>query len=280
MQPEELRRASEAVWSRMAPGWDERHAELDRAARPVVERMLERLAPVPDDALLDVAAGTGLVGLAAAPLVGERGRVVLGDFAEPMVRAARRRAAEAGLGNVECRVLDAERLDLPDDAFDGVLCRWGLMLMGDPAAALAECRRVLRPGGALSAAVFSGPEENPWAALPGAVLRAGGHVAPPQPGEPGILALADRGRLADLVRSAGFGEPRIEAVPFELSFPDREAYWGFLTEAAGVVAAVIDGLDDDDRAAVRTAIDDAVAPFAGPGGVRLPAVSLVVSATA
>ena len=46
--------------------------------------------------------------------------------------------------------MDAEKMDLEDDSVDGVICRWGYMLMADPAAALAETRRVLRDGGRLS----------------------------------------------------------------------------------------------------------------------------------
>jgi ubiquinone/menaquinone biosynthesis C-methylase UbiE len=66
-----------------------------------------------------------------------------------MVEAATRHADELGLESIECRVLDAERLHLPDDAVDGVLCRWGYMLLSDPEAAFAETRRVLRPNGCL-----------------------------------------------------------------------------------------------------------------------------------
>jgi ubiquinone/menaquinone biosynthesis C-methylase UbiE len=64
-----------------------------------------------------------------------------------MVEVARRRAEELGLANVEPRVLDAERMDLDDSSVDGIVCRFGYMLMADPAAALAESRRVLREGG-------------------------------------------------------------------------------------------------------------------------------------
>ena len=78
-----------------------------------------------------------------------------------MVDAARRRGAELGLENVDYRVLDAERMDLPDASVDGVLCRYGYMLMADPAAALAETRRVLKPGGRLSFAVVGAPEQQP-----------------------------------------------------------------------------------------------------------------------
>jgi ubiquinone/menaquinone biosynthesis C-methylase UbiE len=71
-----------------------------------------------------------------------------------MVAAARRESERLGLANVEHREMDAERMDLDDDSVDGVLCRWGYMLMSDPATALAETRRVLRDGGRLSLSVW------------------------------------------------------------------------------------------------------------------------------
>jgi SAM-dependent methyltransferase len=117
----------------MAPGWDDRHAYFEGTARPVTERMLELLAPSRGPAILDLAAGTGVVGFAAAGLVGLGGRVIVSDFSEAMVEAAERHASKLGLENVECRVLDAERLDLPDDAVDGVLCAGapGILALAD-----------------------------------------------------------------------------------------------------------------------------------------------------
>src|SRR5215211_4496232 len=169
-------RASHAVWEAMAPGWDERHAYFEEVARPVTEKMLELLDPSPGDAILDLAAGTGVVGFSAAALVGPTGRVIVSDFASAMVDVASRRAEELSLDNVECRVLDAEHLDLPDGSVDGVLCRWGYMLMADAAAALRETRRVLRTDGRVACAVFAGPEHNPWAALPSRVLQQRGQI--------------------------------------------------------------------------------------------------------
>ena len=58
--------------------------------------------------------------------------------------------------------MDAEHMDLDDDSVDGVICRFGYMLMADPAAALAETRRVLRPGGRLVFSVWGPPDRNPW----------------------------------------------------------------------------------------------------------------------
>jgi SAM-dependent methyltransferase len=279
VDPSEFKRGSHAIWQVMAPGWDERHAYFEHVARPVTERMLERLAPTRGQTILDLAAGTGVVGFAAAESVGPDGRVIVSDFSEAMVEAAARRAAERELGNVECRVLDAERLDLPGEAVDGVLCRWGYMLMADPAAALGETRRVLRRGGRLSCAVFSGPEQNPWAALPSRVLQERGHMPPPEAGAPGILALADRERLSGLIAAAGFSEPEVDEVPITLSFADIDEYWEFMTRIAGAIAIVLDRLGNDERERVRADVAERVTAFEGVRGIDMPAVSLLAAAS-
>ena len=272
------RRASHAIWERMAPGWTGRHAQMERVSRPVTERIIERLAPRPGTTILDLATGSGLVGFAAANLVGADGRVIVSDFSGAMVAAAERRATELGISNAEFRVLDAERLELPDDCVDGVTCRWGYMLMSDPAAAVAETRRVLRPGGRLSCAVWGEPEQNPWAALPARVLVDRGHTTPPEPGTPGIFALGDMGRLGALLTGAGFPDPLIERVSFTDRYADLDDYWDFLLRAAGGVAVVLERLTDEERARVRADVERAVAGFHGEAGLEFPAVSLVASA--
>jgi ubiquinone/menaquinone biosynthesis C-methylase UbiE len=95
-----------------------------------------------------------------------------------MLDAARRRGAERGVHNVEYRVIDAERIELDDDSVDDVLCRFGYMLMDDPAAALAETRRVLRPGGRLALAVWGAPERDPWVAILALSVIQRGHSRP------------------------------------------------------------------------------------------------------
>jgi ubiquinone/menaquinone biosynthesis C-methylase UbiE len=279
MDATDFKRASHDVWEAMAPGWDDRHAYFEERARPVTERMLELLAPSPGQAILDLAAGTGVVGFAAAGLVGPAGRVIVSDFSEAMVDAAERHAVELGLENVECRVLDAERLDLPDDAVDGALCRWGYMLMPNPEAAFAETHRVLRSGGRLSCAVFGRPEQNPWAGLPSRVLQERGHMPPPDSGAPGILALADNERLRSLFAGAGFSEPQIEEVRFTWRFPDMDAYWRFLIDAAGAIALFVGRLEEGERKRVRDEVAERAESFAGPDGIELPAVSVVASAS-
>jgi ubiquinone/menaquinone biosynthesis C-methylase UbiE len=279
MEAADYRRASHAVWEAMAPGWDERHAYFEEVARPVTAKMLEQLDPSPGETILELAAGTGVVGFSTAALVGPTGRVVVSDFAAAMVEVASRRARELGLDNVECRVLDGEHLELPDASVDGVVCRWGYMLMADVAAALRETRRVLQPGGRVTCAVFAGPEQNPWAAIPSRVLQQSGHIPPPESGAPGILALADPDRLRRLFTQAGFADPAIEEVPFSFRFPGMDDYWQFLNNAAGAIVMVLRGLADDERRRVRDAIAAQIDGHNTSGQIELPAMSLVASAS-
>jgi ubiquinone/menaquinone biosynthesis C-methylase UbiE len=280
VDPGEYKRASRSVWRAVAGGWDERHAYMERVARPVTERLIERLAPRPGTTILELAAGTGVVGLTVALGFRGEGRVLVSDFSEPMVDAARRHGDELGLANVEYRVLDAEDLDLPDHSVDGVVCRWGYMLMPEPARALAETRRVLRTDGRLSFAVFGRAEDNPWASIPAGVLTEHGHMPRPEPGAPGILALGDRDRLGQLVVQAGFSDPTLDEVAFAWTHADEDDYWQFLTGVAGGISMVLDRLDEAELEHARAGILARLAPYGTPdGGIALPAVCLVASAS-
>jgi SAM-dependent methyltransferase len=190
-----------------------------------------------------------------------------------MVDAARRRGEELGLENVEYRVLDAEQMDLDDDSVDGVLCRWGYMLMGDPEAALRETRRVLRDGGRLSFSVWASAEENPWAAIGGRALVELGHLPVPQSGDPGIFSLADRERLSEVVTAAGFNEPDIEDVSVEWRFGEADEYLGFLNECAGGIALTLKALPEEEQRIARDKIKEYAAAFEKDGELDLPGVA-------
>lgn len=276
----EYRRASHAIWEAMASGWDDRHAYVERSARPVTDRLLERLRPEPGETILELAAGTGIVGFAVAAALGGRGRVILSDFSPAMVEAARRRGGELGLRGVEYRVLDAEKLDLRDACVDGVVCRFGFMLMADPAAALAETRRVLRPGGRVACAVAGSSEGNPWSSIPGRLFVEAGHLPPAAPGAPGIHALADPERLRSLLLGAGFGEPCIDEVSAAWTFRDDDDYWAFLEGLAGAISMVLARLDAAERSRLRAEISRRVEAHRTGDGITLAATSLVATAMA
>jgi SAM-dependent methyltransferase len=182
-----------------------------------------------------------------------------------MVEIAQRRGATLGVEGVEFRVLDAQALDLPDSSVDAVLCRWGLMLMPDPRAALREARRVLRPAGRLAFSVWGPPEQNPWAATVAQALVDAGHMEPPSTGKPGIFALADAERIEALVAESGLSAPTITAVPMQWRFDSFEDYWAFNLDQAGALAMIIERLPGTQRDAVRASVREALGSKAAAG---------------
>lgn len=270
MDLQTYRETSLQTWDEMAPGWEDRREWILGITGAINEWLADRVDPQPGQTILDVAAGTGDLGFIAAERVGESGKVLCTDFATQMVEAARRTGEGRGLSNVEYRVFDAEKMDLDDDSVDGVLCRWGYMLMADPAAALRETRRVLRNGGTLAFAVWQTPERNPWAALPGMTLVQRGHMPAPEPGAPGIFAMGEAERVAALVTAAGFGEPQLEELTFDWRY-SADDLWDTLTRLAGPLARVVNELPEEERQDTRAAIEESLAQYRQDDELVVPA---------
>jgi SAM-dependent methyltransferase len=263
----------------MAAGWERAREERERFAAPVTEWLLRELAAQPGDTVLELAAGQGDVGFEIAPIVGKSGRLISSDFSPAMAAIARRRSAELGLTNVEHRSLDAERIELADSSVDGVLCRWGYMLMPDPAAALAETRRVLRSGGRLAFAVWSSGARNPWNSVAGRILVAHGHMPPPAPDEPGMFVLGDEKLLGRLVENAGFANMRIGDVQVHSHYPSVDEYVRRSSEMGGMFSRAWAEAPEQEQERMKDEFREAFAPFAIEGGYKLPGASLCVVAS-
>ncbi|MDX6697253.1 MAG: hypothetical protein QOE65_650 [Solirubrobacteraceae bacterium] len=270
MDLDTYRQDSRQTWDNMAPGWESHREWLLGFTAPLNEWIVERADPQPGDTVLDIAAGTGDLGFLAAERTDPDGRLITTDFAPEMIEAARRNGEAKGVENVEYRVLDAESMDLEDDSVDAVVSRWSYMLMADPAAALAETRRVLKDGRSAAFVVWQTPDRNLWAAIPAMTLVQRGHMPPPEPGAPGIFAMGEQDRVRELVTGAGFEDPQVEELTFEWRY-DGERLWETLTSLAGPLARVVNGLPDDERAATREAIEAGMDQFRDGDALVVPA---------
>jgi SAM-dependent methyltransferase len=219
------RAASLNNWEESAAGWIARQETLRKLSAPVSHWMIDACDLQPGQRVLELAAGLGETGFLAAELVAPAGGVITSDQAEGMLDGARRRAGELGLTNVEFQVLNAEWIDLPVASVDAALCRWGYMLMADPAVALSETRRVLKPEGHVALAVWDAIEHNPWALAPTAELIERGLVQPPAAGTPGPFALADKPRLRELLEAAGFQDVWVERLAFNQRAASFDEFW-------------------------------------------------------
>ncbi|MEA2301369.1 MAG: hypothetical protein QOE44_1904 [Solirubrobacteraceae bacterium] len=281
MDADEYRRRSLDQWDSAAAGWDRRERWLAETSAPVSAWLIDALDLQPGHRVLELAAGTGDAGFLAAELISPGGVLICSDQSEAMLGAARARAERLGLEHVEFKAIDAEWIDLPLASVDAVLCRWGYMLMADPAAALRETRRVLRPGGRVALAVWDAAEANPWAEVPNAALAALGLRPPADPAEPGPFALADPGAVRALLEEAGFDDVEVDAVDLLRPDPDFEAWWdGQLALSTAFRRAVADA-DPATVAALRADVERGLRPYADPDGrLEIPARTLVAAAGA
>jgi ubiquinone/menaquinone biosynthesis C-methylase UbiE len=276
---DQQKHATYEIAEAIAPTWERRREDIERFSKPVREWLVRELRPREGDTVLELAAGVGDTGFEAARTLGRTGRLITTDFSPGMLAAARRRGDELGVANVDYRIVDAERIEL-DDSVDGVLCRFGYMLMPDPGAALAETRRVLRPGGRLALAVWDAPERNPFFAIIGIGLAQGGHIPPPDsPQAPGPFSMASAERTEELLRDAGFAEVRTEAVPVRFEVPDVDEYLSVIADTAGPIALALRGLAESDRLQVRTEVEDSLRRFATDDGYVLPGVAVCAVAS-
>ena len=271
MSDDDYRQASLRVWEEMAAGWEGDRTFLWDASRGVGEWMVDALDPQPGETILELAAGVGDTGFAAAARVGPSGRLITTDFSQPMVEAARRRAQELGISNAEFRTMDAERMDLEDGSVDGVLCRWGYMLMADPVAALSETKRVLRDGGRVAFSVWGDPARNLWASVPGRLVLEHTGAPHPDPQAPGIFAMASEERTRELLGAAGLEPRRMETVDMEWLFESPDDHWHMVIDMAGAIAMVLRSLPADEQAAVRERVEQELRPSAQGDGYRIEA---------
>jgi SAM-dependent methyltransferase len=279
--PEAQRADSAARWDAAAAGWGQAADQIREFGMPVSAWMIDHLALQPGQRLLELAAGPGDTGFLAAELIRPGGTLVSSDSSEGMLEIARERAAKFGIQNVEFLRLELEWIDLDTASVDAILCRWGIMLVVDPAAAVQEARRVLRPGGRLAVAVWDEARLNPWATIPGRVLVELGHAEPPDPAAPGMFVLAPAERLAELLESAGFIEVVVEPVDLQRPAPTDEAFFEQTLNVSGMFAQAFRDLPQADQEAVRARISELSEPFRqSDGSLLFPARSLGATASA
>jgi SAM-dependent methyltransferase len=271
---------SQCTWSDVAQDWDRWRDRIEEGDSGITAALLDAAAPLAGSRVLELAAGTGEVAARIADAVGPDGSVVASDEAEGMVALLTGRLA--GLDNVEVRRIDARRIASPDDAYDAVVCRMGLMLVADPTEAATEARRVLRPVGRLAAAVWADPSVNPWLASVGMAAMMHGLVAGgPPTGPGGPFSLADPEAVRALLEDAGFTDVRVDAVDGVRHYDGVEEHLDMGGSLAPPLSAALAAAAPETVTAVRETLRQLTSAYlTDDGGLDLPLRALVASATA
>lgn len=203
--------------------------------------------------VLDVACGPGTSTRLAAARVGLEGSVLGADVSEEMLALARR--ASRGDARVRFERLDAERLALPADSFDAVVCHLGLMLFARPSEALSQMVRAARPGAPVSCLVLGAAARMPFTDM----------VSSGTAGD-ALHAFGEPRALRAAFAAAGLRAVATRRLRGRFRVPSAAAYWKLVLEGFGRVGPMIRALPAAQRRAFKARTLERASAFRTAGG--------------
>jgi SAM-dependent methyltransferase len=266
-------------WEQAAPGWAKWEEFTDKWAEPATNAMLDLAAVVSGARVLDIASGAGSQTLTAARRAGSGGHVVASDISETMLQHVQENARAAGLGNITTMRGSADDLEVPDQSFDAVICRLGLMLFPDPRSALLAFKRALKPGGKVAVVVFTVPAANPSRSQAMQILLRHAGKPPPAPGQPGMYALGGAGIMERLYAEAGFVDVARREFRIPMVMDSAADALHMMQEAYGAYRAVLSDCSEDIRRAAWAEVAEMLKSFETNGRFVAPSELLVAAAT-
>jgi SAM-dependent methyltransferase len=274
--PAQYKETTKQQWESAAEAWNRWEPTLQAWLGPATEVLLDLARVGPGSRVLDIASGAGEPAITAAKRVGAIGSVLATDISPNILAFAQQAAHRQGVGDVlKTRVMDGEHLDLPDDSFDAVLSRVGLIYFPDQQGALTGMRRVLKPGGRVAAVVYTTPEQNRFFSIPVSIIRRRAQLPPPLPGQPGPFSLGGPGVLEEAFRRAGFRDIEMHVVPSPLRLSSAAECVRFERESFGALHQMLVGLPESERQDVWEEIERELRQFEGPSGFEGPCELIV-----
>jgi SAM-dependent methyltransferase len=261
-EPEAVRAFEHAGWQRAASSYGNSFAH---ATAPYIAALLKAAEISPGQHVLDVACGPGHLAAAASA----RGASAHGlDFSAAMVGIARSAHPE-----VVVTEGDAEHLPYPDSTFHAVVSSFGIHHVPRPELALAECKRVLKPGARIAFTVWAAPEENTaWSLVFDAIARHGNRSALTAP-PPGALNRTDQ--CVGVLEAAAFVDRSAEIVRSEWLLRDGRALLAALSAGTVRMAALIAAQEPSALAAVAKDIDSQAERFRRDENLAIPIAAVL-----
>lgn len=275
--PEGFKRRVREQWDEVAARWLRWTPVMRDQVAPATQLMLDLARLRPGHHVLDVAAGNGYQSIAAARRVGPTGHVLAIDLASEQLKYAAAAAREAGIKQIETRVMDAEDLALRDASFDAVLCHFGVMFLPDLDRGLREMRRVLKPGAWSSLVVFAAGGA-PEVELAASIVRGHLRSETQTPERLTGRSLGAPGALARRLEGAGFQAAESHEVTVPLRLPSTADAMMYLREIHPTLEEMMAPLSAEERDTVWRQVHDRLASFEGPDGFESPNRVVVVAA--
>ena len=266
------------VWDKSAPYW-EKHRDIIRGMfHPITEALIEVAQIGPGHAVLDVATGPGEPALSIAEFVGPSGTVVGIDPIPGMVAAARRVAEARHVQNARFDVASADQVAFPDNHFDAVVCRFGVMFFPSPPDAVREMLRVLKPDRTIAFAVWNFGDRNPFHSVVANIVDRYVAPEPLPPDAPDAFRFAERGKLLKILNAAGAARTSERLLQFDIEIPlSLDDFWALRWDMSDKLRTKLSSVSPEQLASIRREVSGAVAAYSTDGVIHFPAEVLMVS---
>jgi SAM-dependent methyltransferase len=265
-------------WRESAPYWA-KHSDIVRSMfAPITQALIEAGRISEGQAVLDVAGGAGEPSITLSSVVGASGSVTFSDAVAEMVSTARAEARNRERTNIEFNQCLAESLPFLNDSFDAVVCRLGVMLFPDPAAAIHEALRVVKSSCSVAYAVWSHRDSNPFFHVVMDIVSRYIESPPEDPDAPGAFRFAERGKLVRMLADAGAIDVTERLLEFELNAPltPRE-FWALRVDLSDTLRAKVSQFSREQALRVEQEVAEAGQRFFVSGQMKFPAQVLVVT---
>ena len=265
-------------WRETAAYWTKYSDTIARMFAPLTEAMIERAGIREGQSVLDVAGGAGEPSLTIAERVGPRGLVTCTDAIAEMVEAARSEANHRGLKNMRFQQCTADSLPFPENSFDVVVSRLGVMFFPDSVGTMREMLRVVRPGGSLTFAVWYKSDVNPFCYLVSGVMDQHVKAAEPDPNAPNAFRFAEPGKLTDVMKRAGATDVRDEVVSFDIEAPlTALEFWTMRSQTSDTLREKLATLPATEQSRIAAEVEQAVKPFFPHNQMKFPTQMLIAA---
>lgn len=264
-------------WNAIAEGWHSWIPMMRDWYAPATELMLNLSRIDVGSRVLDIAAGDCDQSMAAARRVGTKGYVLAVDVAEELLKIGAQFAREAGFQNIETRVMDGGNLDLPNDSFDAVICRFALMYLPDPVSGLRGMNRVLKPSGRVSVVVY-GVNGSPEFSHAVSVVRR--YLGIPEPGQSRAHSLGELPALKQSLEMGGFSEIEIHPLDLPVRMASAEECVRYLQATSPTLKELTLPLSQDERKEVWNEVQQALTVFEGREGFEITHKIIVAAGSA
>jgi ubiquinone/menaquinone biosynthesis C-methylase UbiE len=267
-------------FTQAAPYWEKYRDIIRTMFAPVTDALVERAGIDRHHHVLDVATGPGEPALLIAGLVGADGSVHGIDVVPEMIAAAKREAGHAGHANAHFQIASAESLPFPENTFDAVVSRFGVMFFPSPVNGVREMLRVLKPGHKLSMAVWGFAERNAFHYVFSRVVEKYVATPPPEPDAPDAFRFSEPGKLKSILDEAGASASSDRLLAFKIEAPlSVDDFWTMRSGMSDRLRTKLAKLPADQLASVRREVIDQLRTYSTDRGLSFPAEVRIVNGT-